>query len=334
MSTTPPFTVLLADPTRPAYEAAARAVIEDAEGWRLALPTGFDDDELIALAPTCDVLVTRRRRMPAGFFPAAARLRAVLHLGSRAESTVVAAAEERGVPVEASATRGTLAVAEHAMALMLACSRQIVAGHQAVVSGAYRERGLAPRATNEVEHGFQWMGLEGVSLLAGATLGLVGCGEIGQAVAGMARAFGMRVQYYRRTPLDAELERALGVRYAPLDELLASSQVVSLHLPHAAQTERLLDERRLRMLPRGAIVVNTARGGLIDEAALVRALSDGHIAAAGLDVFADEPLPADHPLTRAPNVVLTPHVGAAPARGLQEMLEQLVPRLRQLAHLQ
>ena len=326
MSDTTGLTVVLADPSRPAYERAARAVLEPL-GYRVHLPAGFDDAELNAFAPACDVLVTRRRTVPEAFFERATRLRSVQHLGSRPDPLVARWAERLGVPVEVTPTRGTLAVAEHTMALLLALTRRIVPGHAGTVAGAYRESGVEPRRTSEVDHGFQWLQLGGLDLLHGKTLGLLGFGEIGQAVARMAQGFGMTVRYHRRRRLDEALERDLDVRYAELDALVAEVDVLSLHLPHVAATEGLLDAARLRSMRRGAYLINTSRGGLIDEAALVAALHDGHLGGAGLDVFVDEPVPHDHPLLGAPNVCLSPHVGAAPARGLAEMMEQLVPKL-------
>lgn len=321
--------MLLADPSRAAYEEGARRLIEHDHGWRLRLPRGFETAELLALAPEADVLVTRRRRVPPEVLDAAPRLRALLHLGRRVDPALAASATP-GLVVEAFPTRGTLAVAEHTMALMLACTRSLLVGDRATRGGHYRQLGRQPRPTNEVEHGFQWLGLTGISLLAGKRLGLLGFGEIGETVAGMARAFGMEVRYHRRHRLNERLERELGVSYLPFEELVRTSDVLSLHLPHTPETEGMIDERVLGLLPPGAVLVNTARGGLVDERALVRRLRTGELAA-GLDVFAYEPLPADHPLVELENVVLSPHVAAAPARGLVEMLEQLVPRLQALA---
>ena len=323
-------TVVLADPSRPAYERAARAVLEPL-GYSVHLPAGFDEAELTALAPACDVLVTRRRTVPEAFFEAAPRLRSVQHLGSSPDPVVARWAERLGATLEVTPTRGTLAVAEHTMALLLAVTRRIVPGHAGTVAGAYRERGVEPRRTSEVDHGFQWLQLGGLDLLHGKTLGLLGFGEIGQAVARMAHGFGMTVLYHRRRRLDEPQERDLDVTYAELDTLVAEVDVLSLHLPHVDATERLLDEARLRRMRRGAYLVNTSRGGLIDETALCGVLADGHLAGAGLDVFVDEPVPHDHPLLRLPNVCLSPHVGAAPARGLAEMMEQLVPNLARVA---
>jgi glyoxylate reductase len=149
--------------------------------------------------------------------------------------------------------------------------------------------------------------------LHGATLGLIGLGEIGRAVARRARGFGMRVLGWSRTP-----RRVEGVEPRELPALLAESDFVSVHLALAPETRGLLGARALASLRPGAILVNTARGGIVDEAALAAALASGRLAAAALDVYASEPLPPTSPLLTAPNLVLTPQSGAracAPARG-------------------
>ncbi len=145
--------------------------------------------------------------------------------------------------------------------------------------------------------------------LTGSTLGIVGLGRIGEAVARRARGFELRLLYTRRTRLEPARERELGVEFRRLDELLAESDAVSLHVPRTPETENLLDGRRLALLRDGAVLVNTARGEIVDEQALVRELVSGRLRA-GLDVFAHEPeVPAE--LLGLENVVLTPHVGSA-----------------------
>ena len=150
--------------------------------------------------------------------------------------------------------------------------------------------------------------------LGGATLGIIGLGAIGRAVASRAQALGMDVVAWSRSERTAP-----GVRNVPWSELLACSEFVSVHLPLTEATRGLLDDRALSRLPHGAILVNTSRGGIVDEVALARRLATGDIAAAGLDVFAEEPLPADSPLIGLENVVLSPHIGSASARTRSRM---------------
>jgi glyoxylate reductase len=326
MSETRPAVVVVADPSRPAYEAAIREALAE-PGWSVRIASGFDDAELVAWAPDADVLVTRRRPIPEAFLAAAARLRSVQHLGGVPRPEVVAWAAARGVPLHATPSLGNVAVAEQALALLLALTRRVVDGHRATTAGAYRATGRTPQPTDEVRHGFQWMPLEGLRTLHGARVGIVGLGDIGRAFAARVRACGADVRYHQRTRLAPEVEAALGVAYRPLDELIAEVDVLSLHLPHTPATERLIDAARIAAMKPGAILINVARGGLVDEAALDAALRSGHLGGAGLDVFAYEPVPHDHPLLSAPNVVLSPHVGAAPARGLGEAMAAIKPRI-------
>lgn len=205
------------------------------------------------------------------------------------------ACRERGVVVVHTPDVLTDATADLAMALLLAAARRLPEGQRLVESGGWT--GWAPT---------QLLGVE----LRGRTLGVVGLGRIGAAVARRARAFGMRIAYHQRrarpdvaAPLEADYE-------ADLEALLARSDVLTLHAPLTPDTRHLLDARRLRLLPRGALLVNTARGPLVDEAALVDALRDGHLAGAGLDVYEEEP--RVHPgLLALPHVVLAPHLGSA-----------------------
>jgi D-3-phosphoglycerate dehydrogenase len=214
------------------------------------------------------------------------RLRSIVFLGSGASSYIdVDAAAELGIEVRTVLGYGDRTVAEHAFALMLAASRRVAEMDRAVRLG-------------------QWEPLEGMDL-AGKRLGVIGTGGIGSTFMGLAEAFGMDVVAWNRsTPVSS-----LPGRLVPLDELLATSDVVSLHLALNAETRGFLGASRLARLRPGSILINTARGALIDEAALISGLKAGRPRHAALDVFAEEPLPAAHPLTRLSNVTLTSHAG-------------------------
>jgi glyoxylate reductase len=217
----------------------------------------------------------------------------------------VAACARRGVAV--TNTPGVLdaATADVAFALLLAARRRLVEGDRAVREGAWRSG---------------WQDAPLGQDVAGSTLGIVGLGRIGSAVARRARGFDMRVLYAQRSRLDADAETALGVEWRELDVLLAEADAVSLHVPLSPETTRLLDARRLALLRDGACLVNTARGDVVDEQALVRELASGRIRA-GLDVFAHEPrVPPE--LLGLPNVVLTPHIGSA-TRETREAMTRL-----------
>jgi phosphoglycerate dehydrogenase-like enzyme len=223
--------------------------------------------------------------------------------------------------------RGCIAVAEHAMTLVLALSKQLVTAHRTTASGAYRELGLEPTPTSQAVHAFQWMKLP-LFEVHGATLGIVGYGEIGTEASLRARAFGMDVVYTKRQRLPAAIEQRYGVEWDELDGVLARSDFVLLSLPHTPESERLIGERELGLMKPSAFLVNIARGGLVDEEALVAALREGRIAGAGLDVFVEEPVPYDHPLLELDNVILTPHIGGgsggARVKQMSDVLDNVV----------
>lgn len=226
-------------------------------------------------------------RMPA--------LRCVVNFGVGVDGVDRAALAARGIafvwPVGANAE----AVADHALALILAVRHRIVEGDRLVRAGGWEAPGYLP--------------LESADLHA-ARVGLVGLGAIGRATARRLAGFGAELAYATPRRQPAAVEAAHGIRHLPLDELLAWSDIVSLHCPLTDETRGLIDARRIGLLRPGAVLVNTARGGVVDQDALVAALAEGRLGGAGLDVFADEPhVP---PALRAlPQVVLTPHVADA-----------------------
>jgi len=194
------------------------------------------------------------------------------------------------------------ATADLAMALLLAVSRRVVEGMDLIRGGGW--------------HGFSFTSALGRDL-HGMRLGIVGYGGIGRRVADRARSFEMEVRHCARRPTGEP-----GF-VADLDELVAGSDAISLHVPLTESTRHLLDERRIGLLPRGALVVNTARGPVIEEAALVAALHAGHLGGAGLDVYEDEPN-VSAALQAAPNVVLTPHIGSATVATRRAMCERAI----------
>jgi phosphoglycerate dehydrogenase-like enzyme len=240
----------------------------------------FERKQTVERLRDFDALVANRERTRftrelLGALPA---LRIIAQTGNHAYHVDLAAAAERGVVV-ARATGGfSYGAAELAIALALALMRQIPAADAATKRGEWR----TPRTR----------------VLHNKTLGIVGLGHVGRHVATLAGAFGMQVQSWSRNAPPAAL-----------DALLESSDVVSIHATLSEQTRGLIDARRLALMKPTAYLVNTARGAIVDEAALVSVLKEGRIAGAGLDVFAEEPLPAGHPLAQLPNVVLTPHLG-------------------------
>jgi phosphoglycerate dehydrogenase-like enzyme len=226
-----------------------------------------------------------------GFFRAAPKLKLFQLLSAGYDDVDIEAARRAKVPVCNNGGANAISVAEHAMMLMLGVSRRVVWQHGNVAAGRWRGNGPAPRMYEIFDK----------------TLGIVGLGTIGKKVARLARAFGMRVQYYDIARLTEDEEDALGVRFRLLRELLSTSDIVTLHVPLNDSTRKLIGEAELALMKPQAILVNTSRGPVVDEAALTRALADGKLFGAGLDVFEQEPTPPSNPLLKLPNVLLTSH---------------------------
>lgn len=238
-------------------------------------------------------------------------LRVVANYGVGYDSIDVAACARRGLAV--ANTPGVLdaATADLALALVLATRRRLVEADAFVRAGLWSSGWAAPRVVGDE--------------VTGATLGIVGLGRIGRAVARRARGFDMRLLYAQRTQLPPDEERELGVEFRDLDSLLAEADVVTLHVPLTPETDGLIDARRLGEMRDGTVLVNTARGAVVDESALIRELASGRLRA-GLDVFAEEPHVPEQ-LRELPNVVLAPHIASATIATREAMTRVLVDNL-------
>lgn len=238
-------------------------------------------------------------------------LRVITNFGVGVDHIDLKAAAARGIPVGNTPGAVDGATADLTMALLLAVARNIVAGDKYAHS---------PRFTHYDPGNF--LGFE----VFGSTLGIVGLGRIGQQVAKRAKGFDMRVIYHnrRRNP---DAESALGVEYRTLEDLLAESHFVTLNVPLTPDTTRFIGEAQLRLMRRDALLINVARGPVVDQQALVHALSEGWIAGAALDVTDPEPLPRDHPLLGFGNLVITPHLGSATLRTRQRMSQMAADNL-------
>jgi phosphoglycerate dehydrogenase-like enzyme len=238
-----------------------------------------------------DAVIAATEPYPAALLqsPEASRLKIISRWGVGYDAIDVAAATARGIVI--AYTPGLLdeAVADYTFALLLSLARHVADGHLSMRGGI-------------------WLPQWGEDL-AGKTLGIVGYGRIGRAVARRARAFNLRVLACDATPKAADLQSAVG--FVSLDELLAQSDFITLHAALTPATRGLMGEAQLRRMKPSARLINTARGHLVDEAALLRALTEGWIAGVALDVYADEPLPPRHPFRSAPNILLSPHQASA-----------------------
>jgi phosphoglycerate dehydrogenase-like enzyme len=272
-------------------------------GYRLAV------DGVVAEA---DALVVRDGVVDAALLDKAQRLRRVVKIDVGAGSVDAEACAERGIEVAIVESPSLMSVAEHAVMSMLMLLKRVVDADERLRAGTI-VGGVEPALTTQETYAYNWVGLERFDALLGETIGLVGLGKVGRHAARLLRPFGADVVYTKRNPLTADEEAALGVRYLPFDELLQASRCVSLHNRFTPETEQMMGEREFALMPDGSFFVNTARGRLVDEAALVRALESGHLSGAALDVFWIEPLPADSPLLAAPNLFLTPHTAGIPS---------------------
>jgi glyoxylate reductase len=253
-------------------------------------------EELLAGLREADVLFCLLHdRVDAGIIRSSRRLRLIASMAITPANVDVAAATATGIPVTVIPPVVTEATADVAFALILAVARRVVEADGLLRSGVFP--------------GSQSTYLVG-GAVHGKTLGIVGLGGIGRAVARRAHGFGMRIVYTKRHRLAPAEEQALGVVFASLDRLLADADVVSIHAPQAQDTHHLIGERELRRMKPSAYLINTSRGPLVDEVALVRALTEGWIAGAGLDVYEQEPRVSPG-LIGLKNAVLTPHIGSA-----------------------
>ncbi len=254
---------------------------------------GLKGEDLTAAVAEADaVLVRSATRITREALSRATRLKVIGRAGVGVDTIDVDAATEKGVAVMNAPAGNTVSAAELACALLLSLIRKVPAADRSMREGKWDRSSFS--------------GTE----LYRKTLGLIGAGRIGGEVARRARAFGMRVLAYDPY-LSAEAARGMGVELTALDTVLRESDAISLHVPLTENTRGILGEAQLALLKPSCVIVNAARGGLVDETALIARLKDGRLAGAAFDVFDQEPLPADHPLRALPNVVLTPHLGAS-----------------------
>ena len=288
-----------------------------------ALGNGLHESDGISLIPMsakldlrqgsdAAILIFRRGAIDAALMDANPRLKLVQRLGARAEAIDLAAAAKRGILVSC-VPRATLQLtAEHAILLMLALGKRLIEADDAV----RKDRWDRDRVRPDHNVAYNWAGIANIGGLFNKTLGIIGLGEVGSLVAGMARGFGMRVLYCNRNRLPAEQEAKLGVEYAESNRLLAESDFVSLHATNIPSNKSLIDASVFAAMKPTAFFVNTARGPIVDEDALYDALTKGVIAGAGLDVHTIEPRPQPDKLATLPNVILTPHIAGGSRKGV------------------
>ena len=285
------------------------------------LPDGFKlrvrraDESPVDVVGEADFVLVATTPLTAEVIAAAPRLKLIQHQGVGYDNVDVAAAAQAGIPVGLTPEGTSKPVAEHVILLILSLYRNLLIANQTLRQGQWLQWQLRPRSYN----------------LVGKQLGLVGLGRIGREVAQRARAFECQLAYYDVMRAQTEVEAELGVEYVSFEDLLAQSDVLTLHIPRTEETRGMIGAAELASMKREALLINTARGGLVDEAALYQALTSGQIAGAGLDVFAVEPPGDDNPLLHLDNVVATPHIAAGTADALANKMRAAFGNMQRVA---
>lgn len=251
----------------------------------------ISDEELTKIIKDYDAIIVRSRKISKEIIQAAERLKVIGRAGVGLDNIDLKAANDRGIEVFNTPDALTNATAELTIGLMISAAREIHKGHLHMKKGEWIKSKI--------------LGTE----LAGKTLGIIGFGRIGRRVAELAKAFGMKILVYDIAALPKELLEKFNAEAVELDELLKRSDFVTLHVPATDSTYHMINERRLKLMKKTAILINTSRGSVVDERALIKALKEGWIRAAALDVFEEEP-PKNEELLSLNNVLLTPHIGS------------------------
>ena len=288
---------------------------------RSCLPDGFTlcargaDEAPSAIVGEADFILVATTPLTAEVIAAAPRLKLIQHQGVGYDNVDVLAAARAGVPVALTPEGTSSPVAEHVILLILSLYRNLLIANRTLRQGQWLQWELRSRSYD----------------LLGKRLGIVGLGRIGREVAQRARAFECYLLYYDVVRAPAEVEAELGVTFTPLDDLLAQSDIVTLHVPRTEGTRGMIGATELARMQPTALLINTARGGLVDEAALYDALTSGQLAGAGLDVFAVEPPGPDHPLLQLDNVVATPHIAAGTRDALAAKMRAAFANMQRVA---
>ncbi|WP_426956997.1 2-hydroxyacid dehydrogenase [Muricoccus radiodurans] len=284
--------IVVVDALAPASVERLRALLPP--GFTLVSPATRDVAELHTLVGDAEFLISGQLAVDAALLAAAPKAKLLHKWGVGVDNFDLDAARARGLTVARTTGSNAVPVAEFTIALTLALLRNLAAGHALLSKG-------------------EWRGLSGARpslTVSGKTWGIVGFGAIGQTLARLLKGFGCRILYNKTRPLPPEEEAALGVTYAPLEQILTEADIVSLHTPMTAQTKGMIDLAALRRMKPTAVLINVARGGVVAESDLAQALREKVILGAAMDVFETEPTPSDNPLLGLDNVVVTPHIAA------------------------
>ncbi len=298
-----PLAVALFEDLPPPHRAVLAEALPDAE-----IGDGRANPELLARAGW---IVSRDGVVDGSVLAGAKSLQGVVRFEFGDGSVDEAVCADRGIPIHTIASPAQATVAEHTVMVILMLFKRVQEASSRLRDGVV-VAGVQPEVTTQESYAYNWVGLERFEGLRGQTVGLVGLGAIGAEAARLLRCFGADILYTKRNRLAPADEEASGIRFIPFDDLLRQSHCVSLHNRFMPETERMMGEREFGLMRPGSFFVNTARGRLVDEEALVGALERGHLAGAALDVFWFEPLVPGSSLLSAPNLILTPHTGGIP----------------------
>jgi phosphoglycerate dehydrogenase-like enzyme len=318
--------VLVADSFAPDHQAAFQRSLGDKYEvcWLDDSSTELDVGQM---ADT-EYIVCYNKDLNKDFLSTALKLKAVVRLGSAKGAVDADYLKSNGITYATTESLSLISVAEHSFMLMLALAKELMRSDRGV------REGLNPRNAKEVRTdqftmAYNWLDLQEFDALYGKTLGIVGYGTVGKRLARMANACDMEVVYYSRSRMTIEEEQMQRVKYLPLDDLLAVSDFVSLHVKLNNESRGLINREKLARMKRTAYLINTSRGAVVNESDLIEALREGNIAGAALDVFEVEPLPANSPLRKMDNVILTAHSAGIPLhRSLFTELEQCAQIIR------
>jgi phosphoglycerate dehydrogenase-like enzyme len=301
--------VLIIDP---AFFSILERVRQGLSEWPVGAVHGRNLEELGRVGAEAEVLVWGPMPITTDMLDALPRLRFMQQAGVGVDTVDRSLLRDRGILLANNPGANAASVAEHTLALMLALIKQVIPAERAFQSGRFAQVDLLH---------------SGIDDLAGATVGLVGMGAIGREVAVRMQAFGANMLYTTRTRIDSDTEARLGATWVPMDALLTQSDIVSLHLLLTAETAGIINAKSLAQMKRGAYLVNTSRGGLVDEDALRAALTSGHLRGAALDVLQHEQ-DGGNPFVDLPQVLVTPHVGGGSRGGFNAMADGVIANVR------
>jgi phosphoglycerate dehydrogenase-like enzyme len=274
-----------------------------------------DDQERFEKIKDADFILVATAKLTKEMIENAKRLKLIQHQGVGYDTTDIQTAKRLKIPVGLTPEGTSIGVAEHTILLILAVYKKLIIAHTSLIKGQWLQFALRPQSFE----------------MFGKTLGLIGFGRIGQEVAKRAKSFGVRIIYYDKYfSAPPNVKENLNVEEVSLDRLIEEADIVSLHVPLTEETKKMINSETLRMMKPSAILINTARGGLVDEKDLYEALRDRIISGAGLDVFEKEPPSPDNPLFRLENVVLTPHISAGTRDALIKKMEAAFANMRRV----